>query len=493
LRSGLENAMATSTPSITSLGVGSGLDLNSIVTKLVAVERQPLSKMQSEANVLQTKVSSFGQINSLFNTLKDASTALTDPPLWSKSLATSSDPAAVSVSAASTAAAGSYAVTVQSLASSQTLASVKIYTAATDLVGSGTLNIDVGTWASGQSAFTAKANSTTVAIAITAADTLETVRDKINTAGAGVSAALVTDATGVRLSLRSADTGASNGFRISTIDGDGNNTDATGLSGLAWDPTAGTTGMQSVQAAADAMATVNGIAVTSASNSITGAVDGLTILLQKVTTTPVGVSVASDQDSVSKAIKTFADAYNALAKYIGDQTKYDATAKQGGPLQGDSAATGLQSRLRNLLGTTSGASSTFTRLSDIGLQVQRDGTLSVNQTKLDAATGHLAELKKSFAAADFSNPGNDGFARRFSNLATQVLGVDGSVTTRTAGLQKLITTNGDAQTALNERVDTFQRRLIAQYTSLDSTLSKLNSLSSYVTQQLALMNKTTTN
>jgi flagellar hook-associated protein 2 len=332
-----------------------------------------------------------------------------------------------------------------------------------------------------------------VSIAVTATDTLETVRDKINAAGSGVSAALVTDATGVRLSLRSTDTGTVNGFRIGTVDGDGNNTDATGLSALAYDPTAGTTGMQSVQSAADAMATVNGIAVTSASNSITGAVDGLTIQLQKLSTTPVSVSVATDKDSVSKAIKAFADAYNALAKYIGDQTKYDQTAKQGGPLQGDSAATGLQSRLRTMLGTTSGASATFTRLSDIGLQLQRDGTVSVNQTKLDAATDHLGELKKSFAAADFSNPGNDGFARRFSNLATQVLGVDGSVTTRTAGLQKLITTNGDAQTALNDRVDTFQKRLLAQYTSLDSTLSKLNSLSSYVTQQLALMNKTTTN
>jgi flagellar hook-associated protein 2 len=493
----LENALATSTtPSITSLGVGSGLDLNSIVTKLVAVERQPLGKMQSAANALQNKVSSFGQITSLFNTLKDASNALTDTTLWSKSLATSADSASVSVTAGSTAASGSYAVSVQSLASSQTLASANTYSAATDLVGSGTLNIDVGTWDTGQTgptSFTAKANTSTVSIDVLATDTLETVRDKINAAGSGVTASLVTDATGVRLSLRSSETGAANGFRVSTTDGDGNNTDAAGLSSFAFDPTAGTTGMQSVQSAADASATINGIAVKSASNSITGAVEGLTIQLQKVTTAPVSLSVTSDKESVTKAVKAFADAYNALAKFIGDQTKYDETSKQGGPLQGDSAATGLQSRLRSLLGATSGASATFGRLSDIGLQLQRDGTISVDSTKLDAAAGNLGELKKAFSAADFADPANDGFARRFSTLATQVLGVDGSVTTRTAGLQKLIGTNTDAQAALNSRVDTYQQRLVAQYTSLDSNLAKLNSISSYVTQQLALLAKNTSN
>jgi flagellar hook-associated protein 2 len=487
----MEKSMASTTPSITSLGVGSGLDLNSIVTKLVAVERQPLTKMQSDANALQTQVSSFGQISSLFNTLKDASNALKDPTLWNRTLATSADSATVSVTSGSTAAAGSYAVTVQSLASSQTLSSVNTYAAATDLVGSGTLNIDVGSWDAGHTAFAGKAGATTVSIAIAATDTLASVRDKINGVGAGVTAALVTDSSGVRLSLRSSDTGAANGFRITATDGDGNGTDANGLSRLAYDPPNGTTGTQSVQTAADAAATVNGISVTSASNTITGAVDGLSIQLQKLTTTPVSLSVTTDKDSVSKAIKAFADAYNALAQYVGDQTKYDATSKQGGPLQGDSAATGLQRRLRSMIGATTGASSAFSRMSDIGLQLQRNGTISVNQSKVDTATGNLGELKKAFATSNISDTANEGFAKRFSDLANQMLGVDGSVTTRTAGLQKLISTNTDQQAALNDRVDKYQQRLISQYTALDSALAKLNSTSAYVTQQLALMNKTT--
>jgi flagellar hook-associated protein 2 len=180
-----------------------------------------------------------------------------------------------------------------------------------------------------------------------------------------------------------------------------------------------------------------------------------------------------------------------MVSYIGNQTKYDPTSKSGGALQGDSAATNLQARLRSMVGATSGASSTFGRMSDIGLEVQRDGTLTVNQTKLDAATGKLSELKKAFSASDLGNSGNSGFARRYSDLATQALGVDGTITTRTAGLQKLIAKNGDDQTALLARVDTFQTRLVAQYTALDSNVAKLNSLSSYVTQQIANWNKST--
>ncbi len=484
--------MATTSPAITSLGVGSGLDLNSIVTKLVAVERQPLTQMQAKADTLQTQVSSFGQISSLFSALQDASNALDDPTLWSKSTATSSDGTAVSVTSASSAAAGNYAVTVQSLASSQTAASSTPYAASTDIVGAGTLSIDIGSWNTAQNAFTAKTGTTTVSIDISATDTLASVRDKINATGSGVTASLVTDSTGVRLALSSTSTGVSNGFRITAADADGNNTDASGLSRVAFDPSSGAAGMQSVQAAADAAATVNGIAIASPSNTITGAVDGLTIQLQKVSSTPVNLSVASDTATVTKTVQSFVAAYNALSSYIANQTKYDDVAKQGGPLQGDSAATGLQSQLRSLLGAESSASSTFSRLSDMGLQVQRDGTISVDQTKLTAATSNLSEMKKAFSASDYSNPTNNGFARRFSTLASQVLGVDGTVTTHTASLQSLITTNTADQAAVNARADTFQQRLIAQYTTLDSNLAQLNSISSYVTQQLALMSKSTT-
>jgi flagellar hook-associated protein 2 len=475
----------------TALGVGSGQDLNTMVTQLVALERAPLTQMQKQASTLQTQVSAFGKVSSLFSALQDASNALTDPTLWNRSSASSSDATKVAASGGSGAAAGNYSVTVQALAGNQTVASQTALSAATAPVGGGTLTIDIGSWNSGQTAFTAGSGNTPLSISVSDSDTLQTLRDKINAAGAGVSASLVSDASGVRLSLRSNSSGADNGFRITADDGSGNAADPAGLGRFAFDPASGSGGMQLKQAASNARATVNGIAVESAGNDISGVVEGLTLTLQQETSTPVNVSVSADTASVTNAVKSFASAYSALASYLMAQTKYDATSKTGGPLQGDAAVNSLQQRMRSVLGAVSGASGAFPRLSDIGLQVQRNGTLLVSDSKLSAAVSNLPELKKAFAANDTSGNGNDGFARRYANLAMQALGVDGAVTAHSAGLQKLITKNSDDQAKLNDRVDAFQTRLVAQYTALDGNLAKLNALSSYVTQQVANWNKST--
>ncbi len=476
---------------ITSLGIGSGLDLNSIVTQLVALERRPLTQMQAQANTMQTKVSSFGQISSLFSSLQDASTALTGTDLWKQAAVNSSDSGSVTVSGGAGAPAGTYAVSVQSLASSQTLSSTAVYGAATDTVGSGTLTIQLGSWDGAQSAFTAQSGSSAITVNVAAGDSLQTVADNINAQKAGVTAALVTDASGVRLSLTSSATGAANGFKVDASD-DGSVTTGAGLGALAYDPEAGSGTMQFVQASGNASATVNGIAVTSASNTLSGVVSGVQLTLQKVTTSPVNVSVAPDSSGVGNAIKTFVNAYNALNNYLSAQTAYNATTKVGGPLQGDSAATSLEQRLASVLGATSSASGTYTRLSDLGLETQRDGTISINQTKLTSALANLPELKTAFATNDGSNAANNGFGTRFLNLADQALGSGGLLGTRTTTLQKMISQNSDDQNALNDRVDNFQTRLIAQYTAMDTKVAQLKSVSDYVTQQLALMNGTST-
>lgn len=477
----------TTTATITSLGVGSGLDLNTMVTQLVAIERQPLTTMQTAASKLQAQVSSIGKIQSLLGTLQDASNALTSNSLWTRGTATSSDSSSVGVVAATNAGSGTYSVAVQSLASSQTLSSSAVFSKASDLVGSGTLTFTLGSWGSNPTSFSAKTGATAVSVTATATDTVQTLRDKINAAGAGVTATLVTDSSGVRLALQSSSSGVANGFQVTAADADGSDTDAAGLSRFAYDPTASAASMSLVQSAADAKASVNGIAVTSASNDLSGVVEGLTLTLSKVTATPVSIGVTADRDGVKTAVKAFADAYNALVTYIAGQTKYNADTKVAGALQGDSAATGLQSRLRSLLAGGTNASTTFSQLSSVGLQAQRDGTLSVNDTLLTAATNNLPELKKAFAASDSTVAANNGFARRYADLATKALGVDGLLTTRTEGLQKLISKNGDDQDRLNDRVDRFQARLIAQYTAMDAQVAKLNALNTYVTQQIKAM------
>ncbi len=219
-------------------------------------------------------------------------------------------------------------------------------------------------------------------------------------------------------------------------------------------------------------------------------IDGLGILEQIRSQYPrLPVIMLTASKAVKTAVQAFVTAYNDLAKNIAEQTKYDATTKIGGPLQGDSAVNGLLRQLREVINAPSGASSSFPRLSDIGLSMQRDGTLSVDSAKLDAATLNLPELKKAFANNDTGNAANVGFARRYANLATQVLGVDGSLTTRTEGLRERLVRNSSEQEQISARIDRYQQRLVAQYTAMDANLAKLNSLSSYLTQQIAALTK----
>jgi flagellar hook-associated protein 2 len=486
-------------PAITSLGIGSGLDINSMVSQLVALEGRPLEQMKSQASQLQTQVSSFGKLSSLFSSLQSAASKLTSSSLWAQSVAASSDSTSISIVGGSTAAGGNYAVSVQKLASPLTVASGTAFGSAGELVGQGQLTIELGAWQDvPPMTFLPKLGGGQVIVDVAATDTLQTLRDKINAAGAGVTASIVTDSSGARLSLRSANTGAENAFRIQANDtGDSNSTDAAGLSRFAFDPPNmpapdpqnPTASMVLKQSAANAEATVNGIQVSSASNDLGTVVEGLTLRLHKQTAADVDISVTKDREGVKKAIQDFATAYNELTKTIADQTRYDPTTKAAGALQGDSTATGLLRQMRSLVNTASGASGTFPRLSNLGLEIQRDGTLSVDSAKLDAATLDLSELRKALANNDTLDAGNNGLARRYATLASQVLGVDGSLTTRTEGLRERLSRNSVEQERLSDRVDKYKARLVAQYTAMDANLSKLNALSSYMTAQLAALSK----
>ncbi len=480
-------------PAITSLGIGSGADLNGLVSQLVAVERQPLQQMRTEAAGLQTQVSSYGKLSSLLGTLQSAANKLNTPSLWTQSTATSSDESAVSVVGGSAAAGGTYSVSVSKLASNQTVASTDALTDANALVGSGTMTLQIGRWEQQPMNFVPHVGRDSYEVTIEASDTLSTLRDKINGLDAGVTASLVTDSSGVRLALRSTATGEENAFRLQVNDDDGQAGDGVGLSRFAYDPAAGASGMETKQVATNAQAVVNGIAVNSATNDLSGVVEGVTFRLRKENFGNAEVSVSTDTSAVKAAIQAFADSYNELAKTISSQTSYDAASRVGGPLQGDSAVGSLNRQLRSLINSPSGASSSLSRLSDVGLELQRDGTLKVNSGRLDSAMANMAELKKAFTNNDTANSSNNGFARRYADMATQVLGVDGTLTTRTENLQKMIAKNTDAQARLNDRVDRFQQRMVQQYTALDSNLARLNALSSSVTQQLAQLSNLKSN
>lgn len=480
---------STSSSTLSSLGVGSGIDANSIITQLMAIERRPIAQLQSAASDLDTKLSTYGKVQSYVDTLGTAAKALNDPALWRAMSASSSDSTSLGVTAADGATAGSYSVQVGTLAAAQMTAGTAV-ASTTTAIGQGTLHIDIGSWAADNSSFTPKSGSTTVDIDIgPGEDTLQAIRDKINAkTDLGVRASIVNDATGARLVLQSTTTGVANGFRVQVSDDDGNDADASGLSRLSYDPANGAAVATRSQAAANASATINGLTVQSATNTLSDVIDGVTLTLTKPTTSPVTVSVSANTTSMRSAITSFVKAYNDLMSNLRTQTAYNADSKTGGPLQGDQTALSIQRQVRMAFSAESSASSVFARASDLGLTLQKDGSISTSSSKLDAALTKPSELQKFFTASGTGSVGI-GLAQRVNTLTAALLGTDGAITSREDGLRKLKTLNSDRQQQLEDRASATEARLRKQYQALDTNMARLNSLSNYVSQQITNWNK----
>jgi flagellar hook-associated protein 2 len=471
---------------ITSTGIGSGLDVNSIVTQLMALESRPLTLLQQAKSSLDTQLSAIGTLQSRMSGLRDASNALTSVALWNQAVATSANAAAVKVSTSSGAASGTYAVMVEKLASQQTLASTSV-PSSTTAIGEGSLTIELGAWdEQDPPQLVPKSGATPVTITIgTGEDNLAAIRDKINAADAGVTATVITDASGARLSLRSKETGAESAFKVTATETTNDGNPATGLSAFAY---AGEDSLSMVRSetAANARASINGIPISSASNKLEGVADGLTLTLSQETTTAVEVTVAPDSAAIQKSIETFVSAFNDVANYIRDQTKYNPDTKVGGTLQGDRLVTSMQAQLRDIVNQGSSASGTFERLTDIGISFTSTGTLSIGSTKLTSALGNLSELRK-VLAADGSDSGSSGFVDRFKDFATSVLGSEGAFENRTSSLKGQLTLNGKSQESMERRLTQTEARLRRQYQALDSAMSSLSGTSDYLTQQLTLI------
>jgi flagellar hook-associated protein 2 len=429
-------------------------------------------------------------MKSAISQLHDAATPLYLASTFSQSSAGSSDPSSVSATTTSAAAPGSYSVSVTALSAAQSAVSATgQFQAATDVVGTGSLTVRLGTWTAG--VFAPKTGSVDIAIPIGATEnTLAGIRDKINAANAGITASLVTDASGMRLAFQSSASGSDNGFKVSVADDDaGLATDNLGLSRLAYDNPGSAGQMALAQAGANTVATINGIAITSSSNSLANVVDGITFSVSKTTTQPVTLAVTRNTDAIKQQLKTFVTAFNQLNGFLSDATKYDAATKQGALLQGDSTAVGVQNQLHSVLSQSSGASSVFKTFSAIGLEVQKDGSLILNDTKLTAALANLPELTKALSNSDVTVASNNGFGRKFANWTNLLLASNGALPGKTASIQAQIDSNKKDQNALNDRLAAIEARMRAQYSNLDKVMSNANALSKYVTQQIATWNK----
>lgn len=473
---------------ISSQGIGSGLDVNSIVTQLVAIEKQPIKTLQAKATTLQSQLTLYGTIKSQVSALKDAATTLASASSWAAQAATSSNTSAATVSVDSTATSTSFGLDITRLAQAQTTASRSIATGASLGAGAGTgqLSIQLGSWgAAGAGPFVAGA-ATAVTVNVNEGDTYSTIASAINAANAGVKATVLKIGNTERLSFQSTTSGSDAGFSIASNGGFAA-LDSLSFTSLG-NGTESASGMESSQVGLNATFKINGVAVESATNTVVNVVPGVTLNLAQTTAvgSPVQISVAQDKVALQKNIQAFADAYSALSKTLADSTKYVQGGKSG-VLQGDSTTVGLQSLMRKIIGSSS-VGSTYTRLSEVGLEQQADGSLKLNTTKLTTAMGDLSNLQKLFTTNN-SNTATNGFGLKLRDLASGLLASDGTVSNKSTALQGAITRNGDEQDRITVRAAMVEKQLRAQYSALDAQMARMSGLSSYVTAQLAQWNK----
>lgn len=384
---------------ISSPGIGSNLDINGIVSQLMAVEKQPLTKLARREAVYQSQISAYGNLKSALSSFQTAVSALGTTSKFQANTATPADATVLTASASSSAVPGTYSLNISKLAQAQSLVATgqASMTTAIGAAVNTTLTFDFGTISGG--AFTAYngvtgsggtyAGSTftsngagvkTVTISSTN-NSLQGIRDSINNANVGVTATIVNDggATPYRLALSSNSIGKTNSMKISVAG------DATVAGLLGHDP-AGTQNLKESATAQNAEFTANGIFVSKASNTITDVIQGVTLNLAKTTASATTLSVARDTASVTTSVNAFVKAYNDLTKTLTDLTYYDSKTKQSGPLNGDATARSIQSQLRSTIGSPlTAVSGSYNLLSQIGITSNKNGTLAVNSTTLQSA------------------------------------------------------------------------------------------------------------
>jgi flagellar hook-associated protein 2 len=460
-------------------------DVPALVTQLMSVERQPIDKLNVKIADYQTKISSFGTLSSLVSGFQTASAGLKTS--LQQLSATPADATVLSASASSTAVPGTYTLSVSQLAQSQNLVAAG-QTSSTAAIGNGaatTVTFETGAISGGTltngvysgAAFTSN-GSGTVSLAIDSTNnTLEGIRDAINAASPGVTATIVNDGSGTpyRLALSSSSTGAINSFKITTSGGDG-----TIDSLLGYNP-AGTQNLTQTQTAQNANLTVNGIAITSATNTVSAAIQGVSLTLKNTTATPTNLAVARDNSAINTAVAGFVDAYNGLASQIKSRSAYGTDGKGGGALAGDGTLRAMQEQLRGIFNTpTSGG--TLTSLAQVGIAFQQDGSLKFDSSKLSSAlSANFSDVSNLFSSST-------GHATRLEAWAKSALGAGGLIEARTQSLGKSVKDKNDAVDKLELRMTALKKKYTTEYSNLNLLLSRMNSTSTFLTNQLSSSN-----
>ncbi|GAB2798034.1 flagellar filament capping protein FliD [Halomonas shantousis] len=448
---------------ISSLGIGSGLDLNSLLDQLKSAEQEKLTPITNQQTSYKAKLSAFGQLESALDKLQTSAKALGNAETF-QAVTSSVTGSAVTVSTDSEAVPGRYEVSVTQLARAQTLASQGVEK--TDPVGAGTLTFN-------------KADGSSFDVTLGAEDSLEDLRDAINDQKAGISATIINDGSADRLVLTSENTGTESQL-TGIVDNRGASTDFSYSGGS----DVVDAGMDQKVAAQNAQLTVNGIDIASASNTVEGAVQGVTLELSSETEgTSDILTVSRDSKTIKSAVTDFTAAYNSLQSTITSLSKYDPDPDASGVLIGNATLRGVESRLRNI---TSGAEGEgdYKLLSNLGITLQLDGSLKVDDEKLDEAiSGNLSGVSEFFAGPD----GESGFSARMGNSLEAILGDKGLIQNATDGINTTLKRLDERYDRVEQSIDTTIARYQTQFAAMDSLVSQMNSTSTYLTQQFNAM------
>ncbi|MGZ3158826.1 MAG: flagellar filament capping protein FliD [Burkholderiaceae bacterium] len=393
--------MTISTP-----GIGSGLDVSGIVSKLMAVESQPLQTLAAKQASYQAKLSAFGSLNGALSSFQTALSGLSSPSKFQSMVTTVADNTIFNATANNKAVPGTYNVNVTKLAAAQTISTAG-QLSSTAAIGNGTattLTFQFGTISGGMlsdagaytgATFSQDPNQSSGTVKIDSSNnSLQGIRDAVNAAGIGVTATIVSDgsASPYHLVFTSSKTGVTSSMNITVS---GNQSDPL-ASLVAYNPAATQNMTQTTQAQNTAL-TVNGIAVTSATQSVTDAIQGTTLSIQKAGATTV--TVGRDTASVQNNVNGFVKAYNDLNSTIKNLTSYDSTTKQAGLLLGDSTVNQVQNQIRDMINNPiNGVGGAFNNLTQIGIGFDKTGTMTLDSSKLQSAiNNNFSDIGSLFA------------------------------------------------------------------------------------------------
>lgn len=479
---------------VTSLGSASGLPLNTLLSSITVAEKAPLNALTNRQAAYNTKLSAYGTVQNALGALQTAAAQLGNPALFQNVTATSSATAVLSATAIASAASGSYSVNVSQLAQAQSLATAGV-ASTTSGIGSGTVTLQWGTISGGAldpvtgkysgATFTAGSSRAATAITIDSSNnTLAGIGDAINKNKAlGVTATIVNDGSSPnRLVLTSNQTGAASSMKIA-VSGD------AALSHLLSNDPGATQNLRQTVEAKNAQMTVNGIAVSSASNTVKEAMQGVTMTLAGIGSSTL--SLQGNTATVQAAVSNFVTAYNSLQSVSTQLTAFNTKAQTQAALTGDSTLRNIQTRIRDALNTPrpgNGTGTSLTMLSQIGVSFQADGTMAIDSAKLTTALNtNLIGVQNLFSSAG----GTTGIGSQMSTLITGFSAANGPLKAATDGLNTSLKTLATQMTSIQAQTSTTIARYTDQFIKLDALIAGMNQTSNYLTQQFAAINGTT--